>query len=294
MNTKTNDLNKNFPQVRKGRAFPFQITVACWVDLLGYGSMIADAEYNPLREEAKAAVERIARFHQAIASHTCRHFRTLVLNDGAVARRDLSLRSRSVTHDFVVRCFRLFEDIRSLESRTGHPGARMILAAGFRIRRTPLAIESDHEKSILSRYNAKKITAEQAIREASRSRASVESIPDLQANFAFTKAYVADSGGKKAGLPGPGFYLDAALLSSLPPWLGVGEPVNWCNEDLRLHASFIPVHSLIDWEHPRGGPTEVRGGLEVAQVLSADDDVLSALRAAGKLGAERSPLKPRN
>ena len=91
------------PKVAKSLSFPFQISVACWIDLLGYGRMISEAAFNPLDARAKIALKRLSRFHEIVASHSNRYFPTLALNDGAVAYRDLSLRSRSVTHDFLVR-----------------------------------------------------------------------------------------------------------------------------------------------------------------------------------------------
>ncbi|WP_171946452.1 hypothetical protein [Hyphomicrobium sp. CS1GBMeth3] len=51
------------PIVGKGTSFPFQVSVACWIDLLGYGRMISEAGFNPLHPKAKDAIKRIRRFH---------------------------------------------------------------------------------------------------------------------------------------------------------------------------------------------------------------------------------------
>ncbi|MBO6562746.1 MAG: hypothetical protein JJ959_19515 [Nisaea sp.] len=280
---KKRNARSNSPVVSKGTAFPFQVSVTCWVDLLGYGSMISQANYNPLNDTSNLAVARIEKFHQLIAQHTNRYFPALILNDGAVIYRDLSLRSRSVTYDFFVRCFRLFEDINDLENQNNFPGARMILAAGFRLRKRPIKVVSHHNKSILRRYREGRITAEEAIHEAAKSRDFAESIPELQSNFAFTKSYVADTDGTKGGLVGPNFYVDDLLFSSIPTWLIKEDLVHWKNEKLKLSASFVPVISIDKCNHPSGGPTEIRSGLEVAQILSDDPNVLSALRSKGKL-----------
>src|SRR5581483_4816256 len=121
------------PLVRQRAGFPFQTSAACWIDLLGYGAMIAEAEFNPLHIKAKAALTRLRRFHAIVAGHSGRYFPTLVMNDGAVAYRDLSMRTRSVTHDFLVRAWSLFQEIKKAEAAEGHPGARMVLATGFRM-----------------------------------------------------------------------------------------------------------------------------------------------------------------
>jgi hypothetical protein len=82
------------PKVAKGRKFPIAVSVACWVDLLGYGAMIAEARFNPLHHRSNEAFQRLHNFHSAVAASGHRYFSTLVMNDGAVAYRDLSMRSR--------------------------------------------------------------------------------------------------------------------------------------------------------------------------------------------------------
>jgi hypothetical protein len=73
------------PLVSKGVQFSFHVAVACWVDLLGYGSMISRAGFNPLHPDARQALVRTQAFHTIVAEHSARHFPTLVMNDGAVA-----------------------------------------------------------------------------------------------------------------------------------------------------------------------------------------------------------------
>ena len=43
----------------------------------GYGAMIAEADFNPLHRKASEAM-RLRRFHAIAASHSFRHFPTLV------------------------------------------------------------------------------------------------------------------------------------------------------------------------------------------------------------------------
>ena len=98
-------ISKGGPVVRKSASFPFQVAIVCWIDLLGYGAMIAEADFNPLHGKATEAMRRLRRFHQVVAAHSFRLFPTLVMNDGAAAYRDLSLRSRGPTHDFLMRAW---------------------------------------------------------------------------------------------------------------------------------------------------------------------------------------------
>ncbi|MDP5307895.1 hypothetical protein [Paracoccus spongiarum] len=276
---------QNNPPVAKGNRFPFQVSIVAWGDLLGYGRKIAEAGFNPLDERAKTSIIRMREFHRVVAEHSNRHFPSLVINDGVAAYRDLSLRGRSISHDFLERSWELFSAINELEAKRGDPGIRMVVACGFRMRGRRAKVENDHSKvnSILYRFRDGQLTAEQAIREASTARPSFDVVPQLQANFAFTKAYVAESSGRSGGLPGPNFYLDTALLlDSTCAWPSGGSGIMWRDNTLGLDTEFRRVSNLPKIKHPEGGASELRTGLEVAQFLAGDVDVLNALSLASK------------
>ena len=135
----------------------------------------------------------------------------------------------------------------------------------------------------MSRYQKREIDAEQAILEATHIRQNFDLVPELQANFAFTKAYVAERSGTKGGLGGPKFFVDLALFETPPPaWLVTASPIKWSDEKLHLEATFAPLVSLSSGKNAQGGPTGIRDGHQVAQFLAHDPDVLKALRAATK------------
>lgn len=73
---------------------PFYTSIACWIDLLGYGGVISRARFSPTHAEAKSAIDRLRRFHRLVAEHSSSRFPTFVINDGAVAYRDLSYISK--------------------------------------------------------------------------------------------------------------------------------------------------------------------------------------------------------
>lgn len=279
--------SKQGPLVGKSTVLPFPISVVCWFDLLGYGDMIAAANFNPLHTKATEAMVRLRAFHELVASHSARHFPTLVMNDGAVAYRDLSFRTSPPTLDFLSRAWHLYSDIQRLERAHGLPGARAVLAAGFRMRgrRAGRDAVSSHFKSVMKRYQDRQIDANQAIREAARIRQSFDVVPQLQANFAFTKAYVAENSGTKGGLGGAKFFVDLALFDKpIPLWVKTGDTVAWSNERLRMKASFAPLTeiSLSGHELNASDSPGIRDGLEVAQDLTQDPNVLRKLRAARK------------
>lgn len=202
------------PAVGKSVFFPFQTAITCWIDLLGYGRMMSDAGFNPLSAASGVAIRRLRRFHRLVAEHSRRAFPTLVMNDGAVGYRDLSYRTRWVTYEFLQDSWRLFQAINAAEVADGNPGARMVIATGFRMRgrRDGLDAVSIAFKDIIQKVRDEKITLEQAIGRASRIRSTFDIIPQLQANFAFTKAYRAEQAGSKAGLGGPNCFVDLSVF----------------------------------------------------------------------------------
>lgn len=277
--------SKGGPVVRRSASFPFQVAIACWIDLLGYGAMIAEASFNPLHTKAFEAMRRLRRFHQIVAAHSFRLFPTLVMNDGAVAYRDLSLRSRGPTHDFLMRAWELFNHIKEDEGGHGFPGARAVLTVGFRMRgrRAGRDASASHFQSLMGRYQNGEIGAEQAMQEASHIRQSFDIVPQLQANFAFSKAFVAESSGAGGGLRGARFFVDLAIFNAATPnWVVAEQTVEWSDERLHMSASFAPIIEFSPCKHASGGPLGIRDGLQIAQYLSQNPDVLAGLRAAQK------------
>jgi hypothetical protein len=275
------------PSVSKGKNFPFQTAVVAWIDLLGYGEMISNAGFNPLHPSSAAAKKRLSEFHRVVAAHSGRKFPSLVINDGAVVYRDLSYRSASVTFDFLQRSWNLFNEINQSEGNSSYPGARMVIAAGFRIRgrRAGMDATAEHFESIMTRYADGTISVIQAIQEARRIRPSFDIVPQLQANFAFTKAYVAEQSGTKGGLAGSRCFIDLSLFEqTLPTCFGFDKPIDWQNDKLGLKARFAPLlglSSLKQVEKSNGAPLGVSDGLQVAQRLAGDENVLKVLRSYG-------------
>ncbi|KQY70338.1 hypothetical protein ASD52_30475 [Ensifer sp. Root142] len=248
--------------------------------------MIAAADFNPLHVKSKEALRRLRDFHKIVASHSARNFPTLVMNDGAVAYRDLSLRSPSVTYDFLIRSWKLFSEIKSFEAAVGHPGARMVLACGFRMRgrRAGMDASAGQLRSILARLQGGRINSEQAVREAASVRPTFDIIPQLQANFAFTKAYVAESSGKAGGIAGANFYVDLAIFDRPRlGWITLGETINWSHSRLALSADFASVLRVNSQDRAPVAPEGVCDGLQIAEQLTGDPNVLQALRQAQKL-----------
>jgi hypothetical protein len=205
------------------------------------------------------------------------------MNDGAAAYRDLSLRTNSVTYDFLSRAWSLHGEIMAAENRTGDPGARMILATGFRMlgRRAGLDERGRQVRSIIERLEKGEITAGQAIADGERLRSTFDVVPQLQANFAFTKAYLAEQSGTKGGLPGAHCFVDMSMFSAPLPFLTLGSTTAWKHPKLNIGATFAPILEMKDY-HGGGPPPGIRNGLEVGIHLTDDPDLLASLHKARK------------
>lgn len=234
---------------------PFYTSIACWIDLLGYGEMISRAQFSPIHPEAKSAIGRLRRFHRIVAEHSSSRFPTLVINDGAVGYRDLDYLSNDRTLPFLQNALRLFERVNA-ERSDDQAGARMVIAAGFRMkgRRPGGAVHFDV-------------------------------VPQLQANFAFTAAYLAEGSGSDGGLPGANCYVDMSLFGQTSPAVRLGPSIPWHHKKLDLRRDFAPLLGIDALGNTN--PADVRTGYEVACALAQEADVQIALRLYRvKLGVE--------
>ena len=250
--------------------------MVAWLDLLGYGKMLRAVNFNPTDPMALAAVERLRVFQSIAASHTARTLRAMIINDGVAFVRDLSPRSRSVTFDFLERTYRAFNAVNAAEHRAGQVGARMIVAVGPRLY-VPEAIRLNdaHLSSLLKRLRKKEIGPQQAVIEAFNASALTGSQEALQANFAFTKAYLADRAGTASGFAGSNCFVDGEFFHSVPSWLLTSKTVAWSTEG--MSGSFIQVDHFDrrvarKTEHP-----EVRDAEEISLTLDFDYPKKAAL-----------------
>lgn len=273
---------QSLPAFAKGARRTTEVALVGWIDLLGYRGQISRYQYNPLDPSAARAIERVQQFHEVVAAHSHRFFPTFVMNDGAVVYRDASPRTGSVTADFLARAWRMFEEISALEKRHGEPGARMILAAGFRARRaTAFNRPSSHAQSLLKRLAEGKITGERAVVEALHAHRYFDIVPDLQTNFALTKAYLADVGGRSMGLPGPGCYIEEAVLPDpLPQWLECGPPIAWRTESGDIQTAYRQLKTVHDGRGEIDRPAQGMDAVAIATRMTGDNKIQSKLHEA--------------
>jgi hypothetical protein len=267
------------PKTSKGARRAIEVACVAWLDLLGYGSQLRECLFDPTSAGAHAAVERLHQFHLSVASKANRTFHAFVMNDGAVLFRDLSPRTNNVSYEFLTQAVDLYQHINTIERSNGFPGARMVIATGFRIRSRAKPVPSGIGKAVLAGLQAGTKTIDSALRELLWARPVFGMIPELQANFAFTKAFLADHGGSRVGLGGPNCYIDIALFSTpSPDWVRFSKIVPW--EDRGLSAEFGLLDALNQSNARSCGHQGIRDAFEVAEQLSTSPNTVAEIRKA--------------
>lgn len=274
-------MGNNYPNTSKGQHRTVEVAICAWIDLLGYGSMLEASGFEPFHESSEAAVNRLTAFHKAVANRSTKLFPSLVLNDGAVIWRDLSPRTHTVTVDFIKRSIQVFEEINELEKQNGFPGARMIIAAGFRRRgeqKIRKHLLNGIGKILLTKVKEKTMTIENAIVTALMMRPTFDMIPELQSNYAFSKAYIADAGGSRKGLGGPNLFLDSSVFENneIPKWITTREVITW--SDRGLSAKFANVTGIRLGLAKKSRYSGTLNAFDVAKNISDEVSIIEELK----------------
>ncbi|EMB9232289.1 TPA: hypothetical protein ACPHTU_002597 [Vibrio alginolyticus] len=258
-----------------------ETSIVAWMDLLGYGSMLRGVGFDPTADDAKAAVERLNRFQDVVSKLSNKLMPSVVMNDGVALYRDLSPRDGRVTYEFINSVWELHREINRVEAEFGYPGIRTVVAAGFRVRRQSPYLGERKEglgEHLIEQVESGKIPLKQAIFTALTARVPYDVTPELQANFAFSKAYMAESAGSKAGFSGSNMFVDLDFFTSpLPEWIEVGDSIGWQTDG--MSATFAPVERIYS---KRARQHQYQGALDafdVAERLASDEGVSERLKS---------------
>ena len=243
--------------------------IVAWIDLLGYGQMLRDCNYDPTSKKAAEAVHRLEVFHEISLKHSCPAFQFFQINDGIVAWRELSIRTSSVTEDFIKRSIEFFNDVSEKEKKLGFPGPRMVIATGIsmKMKTNNAAIAKKRAEALIESVNNGEITVEEAIYKASSLKSYCNAVEVLQANFAFSRAVKAEESGTKGGLPGNNIYIDMNIFkTSKIKCLDLDTPFLWDKEKgLETHFSRIIGYSEKQFNEYR--ENEISSTIDISKKL---------------------------
>lgn len=184
-----------------------------WTDLLGFGSQFYESNWHPSRKQWEKIRNRLLNAHTIAIRESSTNERLLILNDG-IARVTGLVENPFMTYLLQLSIFirggvLTHLRIKESEKEEGYPGARTVIAAGKGALYMAEEINVDDFF-----YNYTKPDPKGLSRSAQEygNPAVVYNPMALQMNTAFSKAYILESGGKKAGLPGCGMYVDDSFI----------------------------------------------------------------------------------
>ncbi|MTH59986.1 hypothetical protein [Paracoccus litorisediminis] len=246
------------------------VAIAAWFDLYAYGSEIEEACFDPADYRAAKPLRRLRAFQRIVRDNSTTKFPTLVINDGAAVQTNIEERRSDRAWLFIQRCWKLYQEATEVDRSTGGLGLRAVIAVGLRAKGAGAGIvaqEKEHTAIIDALVNGK-IDRDEAVARARKVRRVFDIVPTLQANFAFTRAYEAESSGKRGGFPGPALYLDMMILKDeIPEWIDARPPKPWRPSKTSLSTSFIAVDKITSVDDATARAS-LRTGRELRALLS--------------------------
>lgn len=240
------------------------------MDLLGYGGAIDKGGFDPAHPLARRPIARLYAFQRIVSKNSSGGFPTLVMNDGAVAYSNVeNVRSDKIWR-FIERCWTLYSEATAVDTRAGGPGLRAVIAVGLRAKSSNRGIiaQEDALTAIIDDLANGRTDRDTAVAEARKVRRVFDIVPQLQANFAFTRAYEAEQAGTDGGFPGPNLFLDEAVFADgIPSWIRAGATIPWRPGKSSLSTSFVPL-AEIDAVTVESARTAFRTGDQLRELLN--------------------------
>jgi hypothetical protein len=247
------------------------VTIAAWFDLYAYGSEIEEACFDPAHHLADKPLKRLRAFQRIVRENSTTMFPTLVINDGAAAQTNIEEPRSDKAWLFIQRCWKLYQEATDADKRSGGRGLRAVIAVGLRAKgaRAGIVAQEEAHTEIIDALVRGDIGRDEAVSRARKIRRVFDIVPALQANFAFTRAYEAESSGKDGGFPGPNLYLDTMMFKNdvVPTWITGSVPKPWRPSKRSLSTSFITVGEVLSVDDATARTT-LRTGRELRGLLS--------------------------
>ncbi len=237
----------NIAQKKMEKEYTIEITknLCSWSDLLGFGSVFTQSNWNPDKTQWIDICKRLVDVQNISFEHFL-PFETysLVLNDGIVDTYGL----QNVAHIQHVSIWirnRIFFHIRAnvMEKHNGNPGIRTVLASGQRANHNFEDLKLDDFVANYSKPDSKCISN---IAQKTGNPIMCYNPSALQMNTAFSKAYIIDNIGSKGGIGGPNFFVDQSVIDELKTlkqqFNSICDDIIWIEYDDKIHFG-IPLKS---------------------------------------------------
>lgn len=211
-----------------------------WSDLLGFSNMFVDTNWSLNESQMKIIYSRLEAAHSNALYYSSPFERTLILNDGIAKVFHPKSENKILSISLFLRsCVELHMSINETEHEKKFPGSRTVLAFGENIEYLTEEVRFDDYVLNYSKSKGSEISSLAKF----VNPIVIYNPKEMQMNTAFSKAYMLESGGNKAGLPDNYMYIDKSVIDAIDKYAidGGYHPIWQKNEDEMNY--FIPYTS---------------------------------------------------
>lgn len=188
-----------------------------WSDLLGFGSLFEQTNWNLDKAQCRKIYDRLEAAHSAVLYYSSIEERNLILNDGIAKvyhpwTKELWADNILGISMYFRSCVELHMSISKTEHKNNYPGCRSVISFGDNIEYLADEIRLD---DYVVNYSKPKGSDLSDLAQKTGNPVIIYNPKELQMNTAFSKAYLLESGGTKAGLPGNFMYIDQSVLDGI-------------------------------------------------------------------------------
>ena len=188
-----------------------------WSDLLGFGNLFVQNNWELNDDVRRQIYNRLEAAHSAVLYYSSWYERNLILNDGIAKvfhpRSKFEDKNNILSISLFFRsCIELHLSISETEHEHNYPGCRSILAYGENIEYLANEIRLDDYVMNYSKPQGAELSD---FAQKAGNPVVIYNPKELQMNTAFSKAFLLDEGGSKAGLPGNIFYIDESVVNAV-------------------------------------------------------------------------------
>lgn len=201
----------NPPNLKTRRCF------CMWSDLLGFGNIFEENNWVLNEANKRQIYNRLETAHSSALYYSSPYERALILNDGIakVFHPESKFEDKNNILSislFLRSCVELHISINSSEIESGYPGCRSVLAFGENIEY--LADDIRYDDYVMN-YTKPKGSEISSFAKHAGNPIVIYNPKELQMNTAFSKAYLLEAGGTRAGLSGNKFFIDESVINAI-------------------------------------------------------------------------------
>lgn len=183
--------------------------ICCWYDLLGYGAPFMESTWDLHNEIAQQSIKRILQDAFPFSGmYSLQMGKRLHLNDGIISNHDIQDECKDPLYKVIFYLDAIVEDFNALnyfDQNYGYPGVRGVLTAGHRFAYENANITEQVAGNIVA-YHPK----------------------EFQMNTAFSKAYIVEESGSRAGIKGNWMYIDRVIFDVFTKYSNQENQYSYC------------------------------------------------------------------